>query len=275
MSILIRCADTALSLLPARLSVRIMHSLRPVLPLVSARHRSRFDVLKKLAGPGWVIQYGIFAGMKYFGYARGSALLPKFAGTYELELREALRQIVEMSPDIIADIGSAEGYYLIGLARLIPSSRILGYDLDAIANAMAKLLAETNHVEDRVTIRGRCSPAELETAIGPAKRPVVICDAEGAEDDLLQPNQTPSCAAPMSLLSCTIRNGLAYHVASASRFDPTHHIQVFSDAPRDKSMLPSGLELSEEEARLALDEGRQAVGDWYWMLPRPDLAQEK
>src|SRR3954468_6954396 len=94
-----------LRLLPPRVQALLMVWLWRTLPLISKRHRSRFRIAKQLCSNGVRIGGGPFEGMRYYMFACGSPLLPKLAGTYEIELVPVIKNIVELSPDLIIDIG--------------------------------------------------------------------------------------------------------------------------------------------------------------------------
>src|SRR5277367_5483480 len=69
---------------------------------------------------GPVVRNGPFSGMIY---PREAALnrhsIPKLLGTYEMELHPVLDLVAKRHYDCVIDIGSAEGYYAVGLARLL------------------------------------------------------------------------------------------------------------------------------------------------------------
>src|SRR4051794_38235977 len=65
---------------------------------------------------------GPFEGMSYVGNSHGSAWCPKILGTYEREIRSAVDEIAAREFPNIVNIGAAEGYYAVGLARRCPSS---------------------------------------------------------------------------------------------------------------------------------------------------------
>src|SRR5437763_947178 len=56
------------------------------------------------------IRHGPFAGMRFVNDAVGSAYIPKLLGTYENELVAQVERICSLKPDLIIDIGAAEGY---------------------------------------------------------------------------------------------------------------------------------------------------------------------
>ena len=66
----------------------------------------------------YVVQQGPFRGLQYIDNSVGSTLPPKLMGTYERELIWVIDEMISTEPDIIIDIGAAEGYYAVGLAML-------------------------------------------------------------------------------------------------------------------------------------------------------------
>jgi protein-L-isoaspartate O-methyltransferase len=60
--------------------------------------------------------------MAYVEDATEGALAPRLIGTYEDELHPHLAEALAADPEVILDIGCAEGYYAAGLARLAPGA---------------------------------------------------------------------------------------------------------------------------------------------------------
>lgn len=268
MSFVIRAAGKIADVLPPRISARLMLALGSLLPVVSSRHRQRFNLIDRLAGPEYTLRFGPFAGMRYFRYARGSHILPKFAGTYERELFAPVQEILGLGPDVVVDIGSAEGYYVVGLARRLPGAAVLAYDVDRVANDFCRRLAQANGVQDRVQIRGLCTPEGLERDLAGRQRPLVICDVEGFEDRLLVPEQTPSLKRSYLIVELHEGENPGVGQRVRERFAATHAIQTIPQEPRVASMLAMEAGLTEAEALQAMDEGRQTRQDWLVLRPR-------
>src|SRR6185312_11284308 len=73
-----------------------------------------------LAREGSVIYGGLFEGMKYLERPSQGMLLTRLLGVYEAELHPYFTAFVEEGLEVIIDVGCAEGYYAVGLARLAP-----------------------------------------------------------------------------------------------------------------------------------------------------------
>jgi len=70
--------------------------------------------------------------MRYVPEAVGSSFLPKLVGSYEAELHGVIEELIGRDYRTIIDIGSAEGYYVVGLARRCPAARIYAFDMDRL-----------------------------------------------------------------------------------------------------------------------------------------------
>src|SRR5262249_7917881 len=111
---------------------------------------------------GGVGQHGPFAGMKYLPRSARSLLPPKLLGCYEAELPPVWERIAGRPYDTVINVGCGEGYYAVGLARLLPAVHVHAFDADPLAQDLCRLLAERNGVAGRVTVAGACGPAELQ-----------------------------------------------------------------------------------------------------------------
>ncbi|MBL4721727.1 MAG: hypothetical protein JKY20_11430, partial [Alphaproteobacteria bacterium] len=188
-----------------------------------------------------VVSAGPFAGMKYGDGVADGCLVPKLLGCYEMELHHAIADALSRSPDLILNIGCAEGYYAVGLARLLPDARIIAYDINEYARERCAETARINGVEDRITIKSEIKPEDFAAFEG--RRVLVICDIEGGEYELLNPTQTTALGA-FDLIVETHPLGEKPTITFAARFAKTHEIQIIQPAARDPSAYPVLSELS-------------------------------
>lgn len=131
-----------------------------------------------------VVKKGPFKGMVYPEWnSRGSMLLPKLFGTYENEPWEAIEKFRSRTYAEIIDIGCAEGYYAIGLARIFSGSKVTACDIDETSRDLCKKMAVANKVEDRVHVSGKFSSEDIKL-FDPKCRNLIISDCEGFENDL-------------------------------------------------------------------------------------------
>jgi hypothetical protein len=135
---------------------------------------------------GLVVQNGPFKGIKYLPESANSSLLPKLVGSYEAALHPTIESLAPHRYDSVINIGCAEGYYAVGLARRWPGVRVIAFDSDPRAREMCAKLAVLNQVSNQITILGECNPQALAASI--RSRSLIVCDCEGYEAKLLDPD---------------------------------------------------------------------------------------
>lgn len=132
---------------------------------------------------GLTVLGGPFQGMRY---PRRSLLnrdgIPLLFGTYELELQPVIEEIVRQTYDRIIDIGSAEGYYAVGLA-LRMKTPIYAFDCEPRERRYLRQMALLNQVSDLIRTGPWCDPQIL-SGLVTRRRCLVISDCEGFEFDL-------------------------------------------------------------------------------------------
>ncbi|MEQ1752317.1 MAG: hypothetical protein ABL974_23050, partial [Prosthecobacter sp.] len=92
-----------------------------------------------------------------------------------------MESLIARAPSLVVDVGAAEGYYAVGLARRLPSAQIIAFEMEEHGQKALHEMAQLNNVTSRLHIRGRCEPADLAEALGTELNAVVVCDVEGYE----------------------------------------------------------------------------------------------
>ncbi len=134
----------------------------------------------------YTVQDGPFRGMRYTQAAvltRHS--IPTLLGTYERQLYPFLIEAARRS-EMIIDIGSAEGYFAVGLARLT-GKRVIAFDADPGERQTIRGMAVLNQVSDLLTVSQWCSSERLVELVHD-RRALVFCDIEGGEFSLFTPD---------------------------------------------------------------------------------------
>lgn len=231
-----------------------------------AKWRSQVLGLTYIQREGTTIMGGLFAGMEYLDEVAEGSLLSRLLGTYEAALQPHIRSIVDGGVDCVIDVGCAEGYYAVGLARAWPDLTVHAFDIDPNARAKCAALAARNGVSDRVVIGEEFKPGDFEAFAG--RRALVLVDAEGAELEILQPALSPALAG-MSIVVETHDVWRPGALATMrERFAPTHDI-VQVDSGLAPATLPDWLAgLSELDQLLAHWEWRHRPTPWLVMRPR-------
>jgi hypothetical protein len=209
---------------------------------------------------------GPFAGMDYIDHATEGALVPRLLGTYESELHPHFAAFAAEGLDCVIDVGCAEGYYAVGLARMMPQVAVHAFDIDEKARAACAELAARNGVQDRVIIGGEFRPDGFQAYAG--RRTLVLVDAEGAELDILQPQLSPALAG-MNLIVEThdvYRPGAMQTLIQ--RFSPTHAIERVDQQPKAFEMPPFLQGMTHLDQLLAVWEWRLQPTPWLVMRPK-------
>jgi hypothetical protein len=215
---------------------------------------------------GLTVRAGPFAGMEYLAETSWVGFFPRLLGVYEEELHGVVERAIEAGPELVIDIGSAEGYYAVGLARRLPGARVHAFDIDANARRLCAALAERNGAGDRVAVGGRCRPDDLNALIAP--RTLVVSDCEGGEVELLDPERVPALRSCIILVEI---HEAADHGVSAlmrRRFEPSHRVTMITSTERDPDGYAQLAGLSEEEKEFAVEEFRGRTMEWAYMEPR-------
>ena len=219
-----------------------------------------------VAHEGAVIYGGIFRGMTYLDHVTEGALMPRLLGTYESELHPHFTALVRDGLDVIVDVGCAEGYYAVGLARMAPDVIVHARDIDPRAQAACAELARRNGVSDRLRIGGEFKPEDFQAFAG--QRALVLVDAEGAEADILDPARGPALAH----MSIVVETHDVFRPGSealiASRFSDTHDIIRVEQQPKTFDMPPWMRKLTHLDQLLSVWEYRLQPTPWLVMRPK-------
>jgi precorrin-6B methylase 2 len=231
------------------------------------RWRSRLLARTFIARQGARIWSGPFAGMDYVSEATEGALMPRLIGTYESELHPHLAAFAADGVDCVIDVGCAEGYYAVGLARMMPTAEIFAYDIDPKAREACQALAAKNGVGPRVHVGGEFAPDGFEAFAG--RRVLVMVDTEGAEDIILQPALSPALKTMGVIVETHDLYKPGVMARLIERFSPSHDI-VRIDQQAKTFDPPAWLgELAHLDQLLAVWEWRAQPTPWLVMRPKP------
>lgn len=216
---------------------------------------------------------GPFRGLHYVTGSVGSVHSAKLLGVYERELWPQVERVIRLEPDVVANVGAGEGYYAVGLAARLPHARVVAFESARHGQSLIREFAARNGAGSRVEVRGTCTPEDLQSVLEGASRPSVVIDAEGAEQEILDPSRVPALRRSCVLVEvhdfiAPIGNLLL------ERFAPSHRtVEVWSHPRRvgDLPVILRGLALTPWKSRIlrALDEQRPGPMRWFWFEPGP------
>jgi tRNA G46 methylase TrmB len=139
---------------------------------------------------GTVVMQGPLQGLDFLPQSAEGCHIAKLLGCYEQPLQPFIEQAIQANYPTILNIGCAEGYYAVGMARRMPNTQVRAFDLNPKAQETCQALAEKNGVADRIQIGALFKPEDFATYAG--QKVLVLCDIEGAEKDLLDPAKAPA-----------------------------------------------------------------------------------
>lgn len=212
------------------------------------------------------VAHGPFAGMAYATRSSEGGRAPRLLGVYEASLHPVIETVIARAYPQVLDIGCAEGYYAVGLARRMPDSVVHAHDMNPMARALCAEMAKANGVTERLRIGGEIAHADLALC---ANAPTfILCDIEGAEGVLLDPAKAPALAKADILVE--VHEGMVPGLLArlTQRFQPTHRVTRIDRSLRP-DLLPTWAEgLSDLDRLLMLWEWRASPTPWLWMEQR-------
>ena len=215
---------------------------------------------------------GPFTGMRYTSRSNGSFHSCKILGTYEKELHPIITSIQVQRFDTLVDVGSAEGYYAVGLAATSEVGRVVAFEAEQKGRSLLADIATRNSLTIPIDIRGKCEPNDLLSVLECSGRTLIICDVEGYEAVLLDPRLIPRLREVSIIVELHefARRGVGDLLRE--RFTPSHSISQIVSAPRTWKDFPrkslTSQILPRKLALRAMNEGRRQTMTWLWMVPK-------
>jgi hypothetical protein len=238
-----------------------------------AKHRSGLIQSTILQHQGTRVMEGPLAGLDFLPHSAEGCHVPKILGTYEQPLHQTINEIIATGYQTILNIGCAEGYYAVGLARKMPQTQFFAFDINENAQKVCAELALKNNVRQRINIAGVFDIADF--AKYDNQNVLVFCDIEGAEQELLNPDRAPALRNFDIILEaheCFIP-GLMKSLYN--RFSSSHDISVILDnGMRQLNKTPNWFyTLANLDQLLAVWEWR--TGPTPWMVLKSKSLQAK
>ena len=238
-----------------RLAPRAFAALR----LQTKRRRALRRILH---GREPTVQAGPFAGMRFVYLGTSSGELPMVLGCFEAELHEHLETFLAHGPPIVVNIGCAEGYYAVGLARRLPRAAVYAYDTDPAALRLCAQVAQLNGVSDRIHLQTHADLAALDL-----EGALVVCDCEGCEYAILDPALTPGLARSNLIVELHRSSDPAQPERLLSRFRQTHEVTIvpFTPACQARERIVALLESADDRD---LVRAERTMPDQSWAVMR-------
>jgi hypothetical protein len=240
-----------------------------MLDVLRVQWGSNRTILRFVRRYGFTVRAGPFAGLTY---PRSTVLrVPWFvsslAGTFELELHPTIEALVRSRPRLFVNLGSAGGYYAVGMGLRLPGAKVIAYEADPHRARLCSRVARLNGVN--LDLRGLCTPqalAELD-----AEGAAVICDVDGAEAELIDPDRVEWLRTATLLVEVHEAHAPGVTDKLRERLSPTHSLEWIEQRPHyladpDYRIFWS-LGLSPIQQQMILSELRPFPTPWLYAKP--------
>lgn len=216
---------------------------------------------------GGTVQAGPLAGMSLVREeVWGNDMTARLLGTYERELHEPLRELSRSGGyETIVVVGSAEGYWAVGLALLMPEATVRAFETDGRAREIAGRNARLNEVSERVDLLGSCTRRTLRHTLEDAGRSLCFVDVEGAEVDLLSLDAVPGLRSADLVVECHDRSDGSIRRRLADRFRGSHEVEFIDRRDPAPSQIEELSHYPDLEGWLAITEMRSRTSGWLLM----------
>jgi hypothetical protein len=216
------------------------------------------------------VQAGPFAGMMLLqeSYWYGGDILSKLVGTYEMELRPVIHSIIDWEPDLVVNIGCAEGYYATGFALRLPNATIHAIDIDAKALEICERAAQVNRAAARLRLELGCTPASLRTLLRRSCRACLFVDCEGCERALITGIEPEDLCNACVVIECHEFIEAGTTDALLNHLSETHDIRRIDECNRDPAAVPLLHNVPEDLRTQAISERRPTRMWWLAGFPK-------
>lgn len=213
------------------------------------------------------VQTGPFKGMRLLCESNwaAEAFGPMLLGTHEQELHEIIEHEVgrlagKANPRVV-NVGCAEGYYAVGLARLLPSATVYAVDIDPEALRCTERLAALNGVEV-------VTDQPLEESLRDVD--LVVMDCEGAEVGYLDLDKFPTLRKATVVVEIHLSPYSKLpspHEIIGERWKHTHRIGMIFEGGRDPNRFEFLKDQHSVVRWMAVSENRPCRMHWFVMKP--------
>jgi hypothetical protein len=216
---------------------------------------------------GSAVLAGPFAGMTYPAASLYRHVAPKLLGTYELELHPFLVQAIAAAPTQVIDVGCAEGYYAVGLARCLQSAAVHAFDADPWARKRTSEMARQNGCAN-LQVHSLCNPAWLSSQV--RGQTLVIMDCEGCEAGLTAGFSNDEARLSWWVIELHETPSPGVTQMLSARFEKTHSLELCDSRPLGCEDMPALQRLNSEVARSSgwMEEHRESGQQWLLCRPK-------
>jgi hypothetical protein len=216
------------------------------------------------------VKNGLFKGLQ-FNHIKptGSSVYAKLLGSYELELESVLKNMLTQNFTHLVNVGCDEGYYAVGIARVLPGISVIAFDCNKMAQEKCRALVAANNVQQQVVVKS-CFVENDIACIKKTGKTLFIIDCEGCEDNIITPTLLTDFATASFIIELHYQQAPEILEKLQHLFSPTHSIalvKALSDHERILQYRFAELEgLSYKQKEFILTE-RNNYMEWFIAKP--------
>jgi hypothetical protein len=257
---------------------RLLDSVRRQVENTRGPEASALAALRTLCPDGRV-RRGLCQGLRFPpDRSTFSTIAPMLLGLYERPLQAKLEHLTSTRGyDLMVNVGSADGFYAVGLALRCPAARVIACDTEPIAQRASRAMAEINDVNGRLQVTGFCDGARLVEFGQTAKRALILSDCEGFEQQLFSEGSGEALARHDVVIE--MHDRLDYRISPHLRrvFESSHRVEILR-ADDDLQIVRTAHEYVPELAgydwptrqALVCENRRNVHGEWLIAISRVD-----
>jgi hypothetical protein len=215
------------------------------------------------------VQRGPFEGMILPAHGAWSDhdIASKLVGSYEEELFPTILELAKVPFRSIVNIGASEGYYAIGMKRLVPDATVYTYDIDENSFQALEDCQKLNGVSVKRLDAFKCAdpfPGNLKDWNLPS---LFIIDCEGCEARVVDfPQEVLVKSHFLIEVHDLFIPGITTKLTDF--LSNTHDVTVIPQRSRNFDDYPELEKYSELKKAIILDEYRDGKMEWLYAKPK-------
>lgn len=216
---------------------------------------------------------GEFAGMlvRRYGSWDADSISAFLLGSYEAHIQKKLCSWGS-AESIFIDIGSADGFFAVGLLRAGYASKSICFELSKDGQETIKLNAKINDVAEKLDVLGKATKQTLKKSLSDnaRSRTLMLIDIEGGEYDLLDEETVElikNCHVVLEIHEIYAEQRAKLDGLLA-RLSEHFHLDFIDSIPIDVNAYPILDDLHEIDRLLAFCESRPKKMRWIALSPK-------
>ena len=194
-------------------------------------------------------------------------MIQKLIGSYECELWDWVEEAVAGAPDMIVNIGCAEGYYAVGMAMRLPSARVHAIDIDFAALKACEATARANRAESNLRLELGWTKASIQNILRQSGKALLLIDCEGCEAQIFDLLEPKSYAAAEIIVECHDFAVPGISELLMTKLNKSHETRILRTIERKAEDFTILSGQSPDFVAEALSENRPS--DMYWIYAKP------